>query len=384
MIIICEPQCYGFEHAEVNAAFLAVIRYAFPTEEIMFLTESSHLDLVQEISFSHNITSIEYRKVLCPVRSYSEARRLSAEWKLTKQVFDFASTRDCKRLIFSSVTSAGLWCIKQFTKKYNKLSVTVIPHSILETVIKRPSLKPWNTLFWFRICLVLRNSSQLQYLVLGESIKRELVRTLPSILNYVKSTDLPYFFREPRAIRPAEGRVIKFGSLGVGHRGKGTDIFFQLAKDVHQKTGKDTSEFFLIGQIVDPKISNISTDVIIPSPNKPLGRDKFEEYADSVDYSVFCYNSNSYRLTASGAFFDALSFVKPIIALKNSFFEYYFNTMGDIGYLCSDYNELQSVVSKLVLNGIPAERYLNQCKNIVTGRQTVEIMNLSARLRGLL
>jgi len=43
MIIICEPQCIGFEHAEFNAALLSVIKHAFPDEEIMFVAEKEHI-----------------------------------------------------------------------------------------------------------------------------------------------------------------------------------------------------------------------------------------------------------------------------------------------------------------------------------------------------
>ena len=43
MIIICEPQCIGFEHVEFNAALITLIQYAYPNKKILFLSESEHL-----------------------------------------------------------------------------------------------------------------------------------------------------------------------------------------------------------------------------------------------------------------------------------------------------------------------------------------------------
>jgi len=32
MIIVIEPQCYGYEHSDVNAAILAVLTGSFPAD----------------------------------------------------------------------------------------------------------------------------------------------------------------------------------------------------------------------------------------------------------------------------------------------------------------------------------------------------------------
>ena len=289
------------------------------------------------------------------------------------------------RIIFASVTSAGLWCIKLLTRKYHNLPVTAIPHSILESIIKIPSIKkPWIFLFWFRFSLIIGNRPQLQYLLFGESKRNEFGRILPKIQNYVQSIDLPYLFHDQRELVENVNGILRFGSFGEWHSKKGTDLFFKLATEVHKQTGKEKSEFMLIGRIGDPAIRKmIAAEVIIPSPDKPLTREEFALYAKKIDYAIFCFRPESFRLTVSGSFYDALSFVKPIIALKTPFFKYYFDTIGDIGYLCDDYGEMLTLMIGLI-NNRQTKRYTEQCDNILRARDFLGVANLSVKVRDIL
>ena len=59
------------------------------------------------------------------------------------------------------------------------------------------------------------------------------------------------------------------------------------------------------------------------------------------------------RLVASATFLDALSYVKPGIYLRNPYVEYYFEQMGDIGYLCDSYEEMREVVLAILSFPLP-------------------------------
>jgi len=381
MIIVCEPQCIGFEHSQVNAALLAVIKSAFPTERVLFLAESTHLESVQVITAAHSIGPIEFSPVTCPASGLTYIQRLPGDWSLAKEVFDTAEDLGAKRILFSSVGSSGLWCIKMLIRLHRRVQVTVIPHSILETIFKRPSFKPRDLPFWFRNCLAFWNLPRIHYLLLGKSIEKQLISIMPNIQNYISSIDHPYFYKLNPEINNSFEGTIRFGSIGVGSRSKGTDIFFRLATEVHENTSIGASEFVLIGYITDASIIELLTPaIIIPSQNEPLTRQEFEKLAAMIDYAVFCYPSNSYKLTASGAFFDALSFVKPLITLRNPFFEYYFEGMGDIGYLCENYEEMKEIIIKIT-NEKPSERYKQQCVNILAGRELLNIHNLANQFK---
>ena len=84
--------------------------------------------------------------------------------------------------------------------------------------------------------------------------------------------------------------------------------------------------------------------VNIPSPDVPLDQEAYEKYCRCIDYALFFNRPSAYELRASGAILDAFSFLKPIIALKSPLSEYYFKKMGDIGYLCENYNAVRDTV----------------------------------------
>ena len=71
---------------------------------------------------------------------------------------------------------------------------------------------------------------------------------------------------------------------------------------------------------------------------------------DQLDFILFFYNSETYRLTASGTIFDAISRKKPIIALRNDYFEYIFNKFGSIGYLVDSIEEMATLIQHIHSN----------------------------------
>lgn len=373
LIIICEPQCTGFEHTEVNAALILAVSYAYPGEKILFLAEEEHLKLVNK-RFQNN-KSVNFLAINIPPRHTPNLRRLSLEMGLCKEVFNLAQKYQTTKVLFSSVTSPGLMAIKFYLRKYKNLKCVVIPHGILETIIRRPCLRPWELFFWFRFSLLFANLDRIHYLVLGESIQKELVRLFPQLEGKVSYIDHPYFYESEETNTPKDN-IIRFGAFGVGHREKGTELFFQLAKEIHDMKLNCKVEFILVGHITDENLKTISLDpLLVPSPNKPLDRAEFKYYANLVDYAVFFYKPSSYRLKASGALFDAFSFIKPIIALRNLFFEYYFQKMGDIGYLCNNYDEMKNVIVDII-NNRNKNHYELQRNNIIKGRKELSISKI--------
>ncbi|WP_286242570.1 hypothetical protein [Methanobacterium ferruginis] len=57
-----------------------------------------------------------------------------------------------------------------------------------------------------------------------------------------------------------------------------------------------------------------------------------------------------------------------MISIKNPYVEYYFKEMGDIGYLCEDYNEMKEIILRILENHSNIE-YQRKQKNILSGRK---------------
>lgn len=379
MIIVCEPQCFGFEHAEVNAALLLVVAKAYPNEKVLFLAENEHIHHVRQ-KIGDDANHIEYKTILIPHRHLINRRRFMVELRLVKKVFQYASRNKVEKLMFSSITSPGLISIKILQRFFPGLYCVVTPHGILETIKTAPPITSSERIFWFRYALIFGNTDKIRYLVLGPSIAHELLNYFPAISKNIITIDLPYFFKDNKCEVLSFGEKSLFGSLGVGHRDKGVDMFFSLADEIKTRAKIGNSQFILIGPITDPSLnSNRTESVLIPSPDQPLSREDFERYAESIDYAVFCYPRDSYQLRASGALFDAFSFAKPVIALRNAFFEHYFKIMGDIGYLCDSYEELKAVVQELCYKR-DIEHYKLQRDNILQGRKILSIEHISKKL----
>lgn len=384
MIIICEPQCIGFEHVEVNMALLNVISIAFPNDKILFFGESTHLGYISNDihRLGLNLENIKFFPIKIPPRNFSNLRRLGMEISLVNKIGSIAKSNEPKMIIFLSVTSSGLTAIKLFLYGNKKLKFIVIPHNILETILNKPSVIPWEAPFWFRWVLMFGNKDNIRYLLLGPSIKDKLIVELPNLEKYVLSIDLPYPYNEQfDVIRRNKSKVVTFGVLGVGGRHKGTDLFFKLAAEVSKVVTTNNPKFILIGHIVHNDLKRkIPESVFVPSPDKPLTREDFDMYAKSIDYAVYPYNKDAYRLTASGAFFDAVYYAKPVIAIKNPFFEYYFKVMGNIGFLCDDYNQMKETIIG-ILNNDNTDEYDIQANNIMNSRKQFTQTNLAEKLK---
>jgi hypothetical protein len=381
MIIICEPQCVGFEHVEVNAALIAAIRCAFPQEEILLLAEKEHLERVSG-KLEDQRVKIQSREIGVPPRWISNFRRFPRELLLCKKVFDIARSNAANKVLFLSITSSTLISIKVLLQLFNEIECVAVPHS-LDAITKRPSLVPTETPFWFRFWLSFGNMKRLRYLVLSPYIEERLSVLLPRIGGYVRSIDLPYFFAPETDSRRLNSDPIRFGEFGDATRTRGADIFFAMAKEILHSHVRCVPEFVLVGHIADKAIRKLQEGfVIVESPDLPLSREDYITRAKSVDYVLFLHKPDEYELVVSGSLMDAFSYLRPILALKQPLFEYYFKTMGDIGYLCESYGDVKERIFNILANK-PIEHYRAQQRNILNGREQFSPKAVSSQLATL-
>ena len=78
-----------------------------------------------------------------------------------------------------------------------------------------------------------------------------------------------------------------------------------------------------------------------------IERKEFENLISDIDYALYFYTKDKYKITASGAVLDAINARKPIIALKNDYFSYLFGKYGQIGYLFESIEEMGNRIDLL-------------------------------------
>lgn len=382
MIVLCELQFRGFEHAMANAALIETVADAFQEEELLFLAEAEHIRYVKNTLDAHSVV-VKYYETTIPPRTRFDYQRSMPDFRFCRNVFHLAHKNHAKTIIFCSVTTPGLISIKALLRRYTDVVCLVIPHNILQDVTKAQPLLPHRRFLEFRFWISFGNTHRLRYVILGQHIEERLKQYVPRVSSYVSSIDLPYFFSDDVSPEPFADETIRFGSYGIGQLGKGTDIFFSLAEEVQSAKTTYKPTFTLIGPI-DKSMKDVPhSSVIIPSPDVPLDQEAYEKYGRCIDYDLFLYKPSAYELRTSAATLDAFSFLKPIIALKSPLSEYYFKKMGDIGYLCENRSAVKDTILD-ILETKPIDRYRQQQANILTQRVQFSPACVSIKFRDLL
>mgnify|MGYP001103939716 CR=1 FL=1 len=380
-VILCEPQCRGFEHALFNAAFLDTVLCAYPRSPVIFLGEEGHLEWVRQILERHDsrfVSRVTWQAMAIPPQHSAGWRRLPEERAWCRRLFDASAAHSPLFMGVCSITPTGLFALKlDLYKRRTNVPTLVVVHSILASILDRPPRKPWNWISSLRKVLEMPHPRSLKYVALGEPILRTLLRERRRLGRHFCALDIPYF--EEAAPPATPSGKIRFGHLGVGNRHKGFDRFAQLARET-QAWAKGV-EFSLVGFVDDAECMSY-VQWIADVGDRPLSPEVYSDRAARLTYAVWLADPRHYRLAASASFLDALSYGKPGIYLRNPYVEHYFERMGDIGYLCRDYGEVGQVVSSIARD-FPAERYRKQCENILQGRRIFEPAGLAPSLQAI-
>jgi hypothetical protein len=375
IIILCEIFCVGFEHIPFNSAFLLSLLHTYPDSRILFVAESKHSQLVKKFLISQDqkyLSRIKYMSIKIPPRKCNKWQRMILEGALLVQILFFSRKFKIKFFAFCSATESLLLNLI-ILKKMRIISkqLYVVLHSILDELrIKRKS-KIWN--YFIQLPYLLQNyqKNDLKYVILGQSIFDALCeRVSINNKNSWICINLPCIWENQSSEWKSKLNPIFFGYLGVVK--DGFSEYLSLASMMKRKY-QNNIEFILNG--FNPQTnknikndSNLTTCVTNLENNSPIEREVFLENAKKITYIIGCYDKEHYALTASATFLDSLSLLIPGIYKRNRFVEYYFDKLGDIGYLYDDYEELVKIV-EMIMSSFPVDRYNLQVSNIYNNRK---------------
>lgn len=351
-IIIYEPQCRGIEHLNFNTSMIKIIN-EIKKQKKYFGSKDQIYYLKKEIE------AINYIPTKIPLKNEKKLLKILIE---IKNLLKLRKEGKDDIYIFLSVTPITVIFSKILLKKRKKIFIW---HSILENLKANKKLKPWKLEFWIKPSLVMKDKN-FKNIVLGESIKNNLLAFFPQLKKELYSLDHPYEFCKINHKKECFKKNIKIGTIGFGSRAKGIDKIYKLEKRIKKYKGVNLE---VIGKIVDDTI-NFSRDsnIKVHGENGDILPNEFNNLIEKLDYALYLYPRESYKYFASGAVFDAISHLKPIIAIKNDYFDYIFKKFGDIGYLCNSYEELFDVVEKIIKEK-DIEKYRLQQENILRGQK---------------
>jgi hypothetical protein len=382
-IIYCESKFPGIEHAPGNAAFIAAVLLAYPGARMICFGGQAQLEVIQQILREAGNKSFEAVEWIGLDLFVSRKRYFAEQFPNDlRWLFYFFNRIKAIRpdlVILGTTSSMVLFLLKFFLPiKSKKTAWIVVLHAELCEVDIRGSRRPWYLLTRVGKVLDYPQPSNMKLVLLGESIRRSLLQIKPKLAGEkIYSIERTYFWSTKSGQPPCgvpQARIV-FGFTGGIYAGRGFGLYEKLAKKMEGLAGK--AVFETVGFAAAPAYSgSYFTDL----PRQPLSPDVYKKKISEITYSVLLGEYSLYRLAASGSFLDALSFVKPVIALKNPYVEYYFKKLGDIGYLCDSYEDLERVVAGIINNFSP-ERYVLQCGNIIANRDLFSPEKVSARVR---
>ena len=182
------------------------------------------------------------------------------------------------------------------------------------------------------------NKNRYKYIVLGENIKKNLIKIFPNMEEQIFSIDHPYSFEKEYGNKEIN-EILKLGTVGIISQEKGLNNIFEFIEKNNEKFS-----FKHIGKSLTKMSEGFKR--YFPYRNSFLEKDKFEEEILNLDYILILYPNDSYKLTASGVYFDCIKYNKPLLGLKNQYFGYMFKKYGEIGKLFESIDEIIEYLSQ--------------------------------------
>jgi len=371
MICVLELSFDDGGHVPFNAGLLATVSSAYPMESLSFFGAARHIEELKRELKPSLALSIVWKEIRPPVPGTSYLKRLFREWGIIRRVLRCLSEDAPSRLLLTSAypsTVLALKVVRLFQSK--RTPIQVVLHG-MSGVIGRRHRHPIRRFQDMRAALGFLANTNIQYLVLEESIRDTMQYKLPFLSRNIEALEHP--------IAPTEGtdegltlsKPIRFGFLGLADKAKGFPVFLELATEITAKH-KGTAEFHVVGFVRFPEHTTQmnGTGVLTTKPGTELvSRAKFVAGLRPLHFVVLPHQAASYTLTASGVLLDAIAWQKPVIARRIPIFEAMFERHGDIGYLFSDDSELKAIVEQ-ILQTADRSRYRIQLQNLRSARKS--------------
>lgn len=380
----------GESHSDGNASMLALLMKQHPNESFHIFCSAGHYECLKNILKNASIkqNNIIFHEIKVQPEKY-EYSRFIIDFKLVKKIFDFAKREKETKIFSTFTTTIFLYYLKIFLLLNPSISTITTIHAELERlyIFKYSSgfsgLRKYFTILYclfFGLYLPLSiNLKNYKSLVYGESIKYNLLKKVPLLKNdNIIAINHPYILNKVSEYEPFKNGMVNFGLLGLIDKKKNGVNLLKLLDLLKEQNSKNF-KIFLIGhirnKITEEYLSeSLKCSFIDRASNDTefIPKELRDELENKIDYNIYTYNTDGYKLTASGAFMDAISFEKPILAIKNDFFKYYFNKFGNIGYLFDNIEDMSQKMIEIIEQK-PLEDYIVQKENIKKIKKVIDI-----------
>lgn len=336
---------YKVDHLQINASLLVMLSKI--CDNVFYYAGKNSSAEVFKLLNRHDIelANVYYRSCFLPKGNSRYALLFRYFAGVIFNVLFLLSSKKDDLIVYNFNNLFSLHVINTINRILNR-SILICCHGELELLITNKSGGLlFKSLRYLVRSFFLKNKmvhKKLYFLVFGDIIKENLTKILDgTILEKFISIDHPYIFE--KYVLQNKREKFSIGSIGAFSKHKGGDLFVRLVSEVQNPQ----IVFSITGRIYYDlnMLRKLHIEFPIYAGKRPLSNEEFNKRVGEQDYILFLYDKESYKLTASGAIMDAINFRKPVISLRNDYFDYLFRKYGAFGLLFDDIEEMAHFLS---------------------------------------
>lgn len=347
--------CFGNWHLRFNTQLLEMLAYSSDLVEYRG---------AQKICINRSNVNFKKIFVIKSLNRWGTISRLFVSAMI--DLWQLFVTPSCEIIIYSFDSTVSVRLINLFNKILNK-RVIMFRHGSMEMLLSSSGDNGFIYKFERKLIRLfflnphLEISSKLHFYVLGDVIKKNLYEYLsPNKMRHFLSIDLLSNFDNNYPLAKTNNvQKLSIGTVGVFSEYKGGIYMLKLA-DILNTSFSQNINLSISGKI-DFNLNLLhQAGINLPKNNgvEMVSPEEMKERISNLDFILYFYSNDTYRLTASGALFDAVNYKKPIIALRNEYFEYFFMKYGKLGYLVDTIEEMANLITR-ICNGDEKIGYVN-------------------------
>lgn len=386
-LIISEVSHVGEVHFQVNSCFIEMVSNAYPSKEVVFIAEQNHVKAVKlNLQFS-DIPNLEY----LPYEGFYDEKkikwrsRIIGECRQILKIFKVGALHKNQTFIWTCLFPTGHLFLNILLLFKRNTKHIIILHGELEFLKIKGKRKSEILLGLILKLAFFLSSKQTKYIVLGDNIRKSLKDLLTErILKRIYSILHPYnYFMAEHLSNLSNIEKLKIGAIGTQMFSKNSNYIYSLADYFKEDIIQKKIKFLTIGKVL-PELNYLETELVTKLHSDSfVSQKEFEYEISKLNFIIFFYDNSAYKLCASGAIFEAIRLGIPIISIKNDYFQWLFNTYGEMGFLCDNLEDIKLVINDLKIGGCK-ERLISFKKNIIQFKIQNDLENLTLNLKTII
>lgn len=349
-VIYVDTFGYKGAHEMFNASLLVMCSIVF--SKVQCRAGVSSYNCISKILANSVSLEVEYKK--CYVVGGDSRWRLLLRYiisAISNIIQLFMSSKESV-LIYPFNNLFGLHLLNFFCKMSNR-KVLVFCHGEMEGLasnVNRSGLLSQILIFLSRNFFLNKKTKiapNLYFSVVGDILKNNLAKLISpdKVIKFI-SIDHPYIFKSS-SFESSISKSLEIGSVGGMSQVKGLDRFIKFVESMDDCTRKRIN-ISITGRLFGDREKLTKLGIDIPLGDTLLSRKQYDERLKRLDYMLFFYSPDSYKMTGSGAIMDALYHGKPILSLRNDYFQYIFSTFGTFGYLFDTIEQMNEKLTQII------------------------------------